>query len=125
MTAVTIGRVKRDFWTGSPIFPLACKTLLVAAGYYLGGLIGLQLKLPPFGISIIWPPNAILLAALMLIPVRLWWCYLLVILPAHNHLVTYFQPSDLPIATMFSQFAGNALQAVIGALAVRPLVGVP
>jgi PAS domain S-box-containing protein len=88
-------------------------------------LIGLQLRLPPFGISIIWPPNAILLAALMLVPVRMWWCYLLALLPAHLNLVTYFQVPDVPIPTMFAQFAGNTLQAVIAAFAVRPLVGVP
>ena len=122
---VIMGSGKKDSWTLSPTVRVAGKVLLVTAGYYLGGLIGLQLRLPPFGISIIWPPNAILLAALMLIPVRMWWCYLLALLPAHINLVTNFQPADVPIATMFGQFAGNVFQAVAGALAVRPFVGVP
>jgi integral membrane sensor domain MASE1 len=103
---------------------LAGSILLVAAGYYLGGLIGLQLKLPPLGCSIIWPPNAVLLAALMLIPTRRWWLYLLALLPAHLHLVAYFQP-EAPLPAMFGQFAGNAGQAVLGALAVRPFLGAP
>ncbi len=103
---------------------LAGSILLVAAGYYAGGLIGLHLKLLPLGCSIIWPPNAVLLAALMLIPGRRWWLYLLALLPAHLHLVAYFQP-EAPLPAMFAQFAGNTGQAVLGALAVRPFLGVP
>jgi PAS domain S-box-containing protein len=114
----------RENATVSPGIELMGKVLLVVAAYYLGGLVGLQLRLPPFGISIIWPPNAILLAALMLIPVRMWWIYLLALLPAHLHLVAFFQPSNIPMAAMLGQFAGNVLQCVLGALAVRPLVGV-
>jgi len=103
---------------------LAGTVLLVAAGYYVGGWIGIYLKLPPFGISVIWPPNAILLAALLLTPARRWWLYLLALLPVHINLVAYFQP-EAPLPVMFCQFAGNAGQAVLGALAVRPFLGVP
>ena len=108
----------------SPTVRLAGSILLVAAGYYAGGLIGLKLKLMPFGISVIWPPNAILLAALILTPTRRWWLYLLALLPAHLNMVAYFQP-EAPLPVMFCQFAGNAGQAVLGALAVRPVLGVP
>src|SRR5678815_4487931 len=104
--------------SGVPAVRLAGTVLLVMAGYYVGGLIGLRLKLPPSGISIIWPPNAILLAALMLIPARKWWLCVLALLPAHINLVAYFQP-EAPLPVMFCQFAANAGQAVLGALAVR------
>ncbi len=111
-------------WSAFPGVREAGSILLVAAAYYAGGLIGLKLKLLPFGISIIWPPNAILLAALMLIPARRWWLYLLALLPVHINLVAYFQP-EAPLPVMFCQFAGNAGQAVLGALAMRPFLSVP
>lgn len=97
---------------------LVLAVLLVCAGYYAGGLIGLSVRFPPSGISIIWPPNAILLAALLLAPPRTWGWYLLAALPTHLHLVTNFQPGA-PLLVMLTQFAGNAIQAVIGALALR------
>ena len=97
---------------------LVLAVLLVCAGYYGGGLIGLSVRFPPSGISIIWPPNAILLAALLLSPPRTWGWYLLAALPTHLHLVSNFQPGA-PLLVMLTQFAGNAIQAVIGALALR------
>src|SRR6185503_15299223 len=112
-------------WIASPVVRLAASVALVTASYYLGGLIGLQLKLRPFGISIIWPPNAILLAALMLIPVRRWWVYLLALLPAHLHLVAHFHPANITLPTMLSQFAGNTGQAVFAALTMRAIAGFP
>jgi PAS domain S-box-containing protein len=105
-------------------FRTALSVLLVGAGYYAGGLIGVSVRLPPSGVSIIWPATPVLLAVLLLTPVRLWWVYVLAVLPAHLHLVTHFQPG-VPIVTMLSQYAGNMLHAVLGALAVRPFVGSP
>jgi signal transduction histidine kinase len=103
---------------------LALAVLLVSAGYYAGGYFGLSVRFPPSGISIIWPPNAILLAALLLAPPRTWGWYLLAALPTHLHLVANFQPG-VPASVMLSQFAGNGLQAVVGALAVRRYAGAP
>ena len=51
--------------------------LAVCAGYYLGSILGLLLRVPPATPSIIWPPNAILTAALLLVPPRRWWLVLL------------------------------------------------
>jgi signal transduction histidine kinase len=102
----------------------ALLVLLVCGGYYAGGLIGVSVRFPPSGVSIIWPATPVLLAALLLTPVRMWWVYLLAVLPTHLHLVTHFQPG-VPLVTMLSQFAGNVLHAVLGALAVRQFVGSP
>ncbi len=103
---------------------LVLAVLLVSSGYYAGGLLGLSVRFPPSGISVIWPPNAILLAALLLAPQRTWGWYLLAALPTHLHLVANFQPG-VPTLVMLSQFAGNATQAVVGALAVRRYAGAP
>jgi hypothetical protein len=64
--------------------------LLVSAGYYAGGIVGILLEFPPSGIAAIWPPKAILLAALLLTPPRCWWIYLLAVVPTHLHLVANF-----------------------------------
>jgi two-component system, LuxR family, sensor kinase FixL len=103
---------------------LSACVVLVCAGYYAGGWLGIALTFPPIRISSIWPPNAILLAALLLAPARTWWAFLLATFPTHLHLVTVFQPG-VPMPTMLSQFAGNAAQAVVAAIAVRRFVGAP
>jgi hypothetical protein len=46
--------------------------LLICAGYYLGGILGIKARLSPTGSSALRPPNAILLAALLLTPAREW-----------------------------------------------------
>src|SRR4029078_8702445 len=56
---------------------------LVCAGYYLGARLGLALTFEPLPISVLWPPNAILLATLLLVPTRDWWIVLVAALPAH------------------------------------------
>ena len=55
----------------------------MCAGYYFGSILGLLLRIPPATPSIIWPPNAILTAALLLVPPRRWWLVLLPVLPVH------------------------------------------
>ena len=107
-----------------PYVRMALTALLVTAGYYLGGIVGIRLMFPASPIAIMWPPNAILLAALLLTPVRTWWVYLLPVIPTHQNLVTNFQPG-VPLVTMLAQIFGNVLQAVIAALAVRRFVGAP
>src|SRR5262245_14374128 len=57
--------------------------LLVFVGYYLGAQLGMALTFQPNTVSVMWPPNSILLAALVLSPYRLWWFMLACALPAH------------------------------------------
>jgi signal transduction histidine kinase len=103
---------------------LVVKVLLVCAGYYAGAIAGISFGFPPAGISTIWPPNAIVLAALLLEPPRAWWVYALAALPTHLHVVATFQPGvTLPV--MFSQFAGNAVHILVAAAAVRVAASAP
>ena len=92
--------------------------LMTCAGYYLGGVIGIKLIFPSSNIAILWPSNAILLAALLLSPVRTWWIYILAVFPTHLHLVSIFQ-AGVPVPVMLSQAFGNSVQAAAGAAAVR------
>src|SRR5215471_14405175 len=86
--------------------------LWVFAGYYLGCKIGFALTFQPHPVSVLWPPNAIVVAALLLTPVRLWWFVLLAAFPAH--LAAQLQ-SDVPPLMIVCWFISNASEAVIGA----------
>src|SRR5262245_51976630 len=56
---------------------------LVGMAYYMGAKLGFALTFHPYPVSVLWPPNSILLAALLLIPRRDWWRVLAVVLPFH------------------------------------------
>jgi PAS domain S-box-containing protein len=99
-------------------------TVLVCGGYYAGGAIGMGLRLVPGGPSEIWLPQGIVLAALLMAPVRRWWLYTLALLPTHMCLTAVFNP-QLPTSMMFSQFAGQMVQTVVAAALLRPILGNP
>ena len=87
-----------------------------SAAYYFGALLGFQLRFPDSPHSVLWPPNAILLAALMLMPKRLWpWC-VLAVLPAH---VAISLPAGVPWMALVGLYFTNTAQAVLGAALFR------
>src|SRR5215213_3567454 len=96
--------------------------LLVAASYYLGSEVGFAIRFPSIPTSIVWPPNSILMAALMLTPPRRWWVYLLATLPAH---ILIQSQTAVPPPAMLFLFVTNAGEAALGAWAVRRLCGGP
>src|SRR5690242_6328531 len=68
--------------------------LWVFAGYYVGSRVGFALTFYPQPVSVLWPPNSILAAALLLTPVRVWWFVVLAAFPAHwaAHLQSHVPP---------------------------------
>src|SRR5882724_4564500 len=96
--------------------------LLVGVAYYLGAMIGFALTSPTHSVSTLWPPNAILLAALLLTPKRAWWIVLLGVFPAH--LAVQLQ-SGVPVFMILSWFVSNISEALIGAFCVRYFVDGP
>jgi signal transduction histidine kinase len=94
--------------------------LLVALGYYLGAKIGFALTLQPTPVSTLWPPNAILLAGLLLTPLRSWGVVLLSVFVAH---VVVQMQSGVPTAMLLCWFVSNCTEALIGAGAVRRFAG--
>src|SRR5215470_703324 len=96
--------------------------LWVFAGYYLGCKIGFALTFQPHPVSVLWPPNSILVAALFLTPLRLWWFVLLAAFPAH--LAAQLQ-SDVPPLMIICWFISNASEALIGAGLTRYVIGGP
>ena len=61
----------------SIMFPLITGLL-----YFLGAYLGVHFGALDTGIVILWPPNAVLLAALLSRPPHSWWPLLLVVLAA-------------------------------------------
>src|SRR5882762_11825012 len=96
--------------------------LLVFACYFLGAKIGFALTFQPHPVSVLWPPNSILLAALLLTPVRVWWLILLAAFPAH--LAAQLQ-SNVPPTMILCWFISNSCEALIGAACVRCLIRRP
>ena len=94
--------------------------LLVFAGYYLGARIGFALTFKPYPVSVLWPPNSILVAALLLTPPRIWWFVLLAAFPAHC--ATQLQ-SHVPPLMILCWFISNCSEALLGAGLTRYLVG--
>src|SRR4030095_6598544 len=96
--------------------------LWVFAGYYFGAKIGFALTFKPHVVSVLWPPNSILVAALLLTPPRIWWFVLLAAFPAHcaAELQSYVPP-----LMILCWFISNSFEAVIGAGLTRYLVGGP
>jgi integral membrane sensor domain MASE1 len=97
--------------------------IAVCLGYYLGSVIGLQLRLPPATPSVVWPPNATVTAALLLIRRDRWWIVLAAALPAH--LAVQLQ-TEWPLALIVALFFTNCSEAVIAAGGFRLLSdGIP
>ncbi len=102
-----IGRFRLDLHT----------PVVVAVTYYLGAeaafLIGtLSDKMfAPF-----WPPNIVLLCALLLTPPRQWWIYLLAAFPAH---VIAELRVGMPVWQLLVAFVTNCMVAIGSAAAVK------
>lgn len=94
----------------------------VGVAYYLGAILGTSLSFEPDYIAAFWPPNAVVLAALLLTSPRKWWRYLLVIFPAEL-------AADLPNGFSWPValgFAGaNCLEVLIAAVALGRLTERP
>jgi len=101
------------------LFRPGLAVVLVGVSYYVGARIGFALTFEPHTVSTLWPPNSILLAALVLAPFRWWWRLLLAVFPAH--LLIQLQ-SGVPLPMMFCWFVSNSSEALIGAYCLRYLI---
>jgi two-component system, LuxR family, sensor kinase FixL len=101
-----------------PTWSLLRIAALVGLAYYAGVRVGMALTFQPLPISVLWPANAVLFAALVLTPTRWWWAALLGALPAH--LLAELQ-GGVPIQMVLCWFVSNPAEAVIGAVIVRRL----
>jgi two-component system sensor kinase FixL len=122
--AANIRRAAPNQNTRSALFDrhLLITGLWVFAGYYLGCKVGFSLTFRPHPVSVLWPPNSVLVAALLLTQPRNWWVVLLAAFPAH--LAAQLQ-SQVPPLMILCWFISNSCEAIIGAGLMRYLVGGP
>jgi signal transduction histidine kinase/integral membrane sensor domain MASE1 len=108
-----------DAWTDARVVVAA---IAVCVAYFLGAQLGLQLRLPGATPSVLWPPNALLTSALLLVPPRHWAVLLLAAFPAH---LTLSIGTDWPAAMIGLLFVTNCSEALIGATLLRRLSDTP
>jgi signal transduction histidine kinase len=108
--------LKRTVRSVPHFFRTSAIALLVAISYYAGSQIGFFLTPSQSPIATLWPPNAILLAAFLLTPRRIWWAVLLAVLPAH--LLIQLR-TGIPVLSSVGWFVGNTGEALLGAACVR------
>jgi PAS domain S-box-containing protein len=102
------------------------RALLVAGAYYCGARIGSALTLQEASAVIFWPPNAILLAGLLMSPIGSWWAILLAVLPMH--FAAGLQASTLPAvpdALVIGRYISNCGGALFGAAAIGKVLRQP
>ncbi len=122
LTAGTDGANRLRDGAGSAAVGRVLLAVTVGVAYYAGAQIGNLLRLPPGTPSALWPPNAILLAALLLVRPRDWWLVLLAAVPAHLAVELRL---GWPVPLVLALFATNCLEALIGAVGVRLLSDAP
>jgi two-component system, LuxR family, sensor kinase FixL len=96
--------------------------LMAAAAYWAGTQVGLLLTPGALAVSVMWPPNALLLGILLLAPRSRWPWYLLAVLPVH--LVTQWL-HGIPLLTSAGWFVTNTGEALLGAVLLRRLRSSP
>jgi signal transduction histidine kinase len=90
--------------------------IVVSAAYYLGAQIGFVLQSPNAPQSVLWLPNSILLAVLLIVPFRRWPAYLAAAFPAQMLVAL---GAGAPPLTLALLFLTNCADASLGAFLVR------
>lgn len=103
-------------------FRLGYSAIAIAIAYYVGAKVGLALTPQLQPVSTLWPPNAILLGALLLAPTKRWPILLAAAFVAH--LGVELQ-GGVPLALVLCWFISNGAEAVFGAWVVRRYIERP
>ncbi len=90
--------------------------ILVGTFFFLGAKLGLALSTPPDYIATFWPPNTVVLAALLLTVPRRWWVYFLAMTPAY--FTAAFQ-AGYSVQRMLIFFSANCTEILVAAVALR------
>jgi signal transduction histidine kinase len=101
------------------IFATVTSAVIVGVGYYLGTRVGFALTPSGQPNSAFWPPNAFLLAALLLARRRVWWTLFIAVIPAH--LLAQLQ-AGVPVWTAAAWLLTNTSEALIGAFCITQFV---
>jgi signal transduction histidine kinase len=94
---------------GTTSIPPLGKVLTTSVAYFLLARLGVALGIPPDGISIFWPPNAIILSTFLILPRSQWWAFGLGFLCAEV-------ASDVPTFPIVEAVGYGAVNCFEGAL---------
>ena len=100
---------------------VAAQLGILAGGYYIAVRLGLAFRFQNSQISVVWPPNAVFLTALLLTSRARWWQVLAVVALAHFAAMTPVTPGW----RVAWQIASNAVFITATAELLRRLVGLP
>ena len=106
---------------GASLRTLWC-VLASALCYFLATLIAWVLCFPDSKVSLFFPPHAVLLCTLLLVPTRHWWAYVLAAVSAH-FLAT--QQAGWPPLYALTAEAFDAVKCVAAAAGIRLLIKSP
>src|SRR5688572_25641787 len=98
------------------------RVLATAACYYLATQIAWALCFPDSKVSLFFPPQAVLLSILLLVPTRHWWAYVLA--AASAHFLATRQAGWPPLYALTAE-AFDAVKCVAAAAGVRLLIKSP
>src|SRR5215469_10107158 len=84
----------------------------VSVGYYLAVMVGFALTPAQPPVATFWPSLAVLIAALVLTPRRMWWIFLLMVAPAH---ILGQMRAGVPAAVSLASLIANTGGALLGA----------
>ena len=99
-----------------------CYVLASGISYYVATQIAWSLTFPDSRVSLFFPPQAVLLCILLLVPTRHWWAYVLAAAGAH-FLAT--RQADWPPLYALTAEAFDAVKCVLAAVGIRSLIKSP
>jgi PAS domain S-box-containing protein len=114
-----IGR--NDAASGARWSLYAAGLVLLAVLYYLSVRLGLGFRFQHSQIGVIWPANALLLSALLLVSPRRWWGILFVVAVAHAAAMA----PTVPAWRIVWQIVGNSVFTLTAAAALRRVTDFP
>src|SRR5678815_1351365 len=101
---------------------IVLQVFLTGVAYYLATEIAWALCFPNSKVSLLFPPHAVLIVILLLVPVRHWWAYTLVTVFAH--FVATQQAHWPPLYALHCE-AFDAVQNVLAAAGIRIFIKSP
>jgi PAS domain S-box-containing protein len=104
-----------------PVAP-ALGPLLVGVAYYCGAEAAFAIGTLTQMFAPFWPPNVVLLCALLLVPQRRWWAYVLAAFVAH---LVAERGVAMPVPQLLVAFACNVAVALLNAVLLRRVLTRP
>src|SRR5512140_901007 len=101
---------------------IALQVLLTGVVYYVATEIAWALCFPNSKVSLLFPPHAVLVVILLLVPTRHWWAYTLAAVVAH---FVATQQAHWPVLYALHCEAFDAVQNVLAAAGIRLFIKSP